>query len=331
MNAMENNVELTATEISNIWASYMKNSMEIRFYEYFIEIIEDVEAKEFINTMLSLSRDSMDKIKEIFRIERLSIPYGFTNEDVRIRAPRVISDAFILAFCYDFTLLTIDTHSSALLISTRKDIRQYLHHCIDVNISAQSRLIDIMKSRGLYTEHPRVAIDNEIQFIDNKKYLSGLLTNNRSLNVAEIASLIRIIHRAEFSKMVFVAFSKITNSQKLEKHFNAGTDEIQKILNSLQPLLSAENIPISSMEDYKIFDIDVPPFSDKLMLFFINTCLGVYCSTMVSRAIASSLRTDITSKLLVIMKDMLTYYDDGIKLMIKNEWLEAPPQPIDTK
>lgn len=323
------NVELTATEISNIWASYMKNSMETKFYEYFIEIVEDTEVKEIINTLYTRSRNDMSRVKEIFEAEDLALPLGFTNEDTDVRAPKVISDAFILAFGYDFVLLTINTYSDALTISTRKDIRKYFQDSISEHILFQNRLIEIMQSKGLYTTPPKIAIENEVHIIGNKKYRGGLLGSDRTLNVSEIANLVRIIHRAQFSKMAFVLFSKIAQASKLKEHFKTGAQEIQKVLDSLQPLLTKENIPVSAIEDYMIYDSDVQPFSDKLMLFFINTCLGVYCLSMISRAITSCLRSDVVSKVLIITKDMMNYYNDGIELMIKNEWFEAPPQSID--
>ena len=111
-----------------------------------------------------------------------------------------------------------------------------------------------MLSIGIYPENPQVSIDDDINIVKSKKYLKGLLDKERTLNVSEIASLTRIIHRAYFSKMVFVAFSKITNHKKLKEHFEEGSKEIQKVLDTLLPILGEENIPIASIEDFKIFE-----------------------------------------------------------------------------
>ncbi|MCL6572797.1 MAG: DUF3231 family protein [Bacillus sp. (in: Bacteria)] len=67
---------------------------------------------------------------------------------------------------------------------------------------------------------------------------------SRPVNTAEIANLDRIIHRAEFSKMVFVTFSKLAKTKELKQHFSKGRDEIEKVLDSLQEVLKKENIPI---------------------------------------------------------------------------------------
>jgi hypothetical protein len=75
----------------------------------------------------------------------------------------------------------------------------------------------------------------------------------------------------------------------------------------------------------------VSPFSDKLMLFFVNTCLGIFCFAMVSQAMTSSLRTDLGSKLEKIADDMKKYYGQGLLLAIKEKWFEQPPQAVNRK
>ena len=322
---------LTATEVSNIWAAFMKNSMELRFFEYFIETTEDGEIRKVVEGMLIQSQKSINEIKDILIKENIVIPLGFTDEDVSVRAPKVFSDTFILFFCNDITMLTISTYSSALSDCTRKDIRNYFQMSLEFIIRMQNEIVDLMLLKGVYSKPPQVAIDNVVDFVDEKKYLNGILGGSRPVNTAEIANLSRIIYRAQFSKMIFVAFSKIATSREIERHFSKGRDEIVKVLDSLQEVLEKENIPISASGDYKIFDVEVPPFSDKLMLFFVNTCLGAFCFTMICQAMTSSLRSDIVSKVTKIMNDMKQYYGDGLKLTIKEGWLEKPPQAIDRK
>ena len=131
--------------------------------------------------------------------------------------------------------------------------------------------------------------------------------------------------------MIFLAFSKIAKSKEIGLHFSKGIDEIQKVLASLHEVLDKENIPVSAASDYVIYDIDMSPFSDKMMLFFTSMCLGIFCFNMVAQAMTSSFRTDIVSKVTKIMNDMKLYYGEGLKLTIKNGWLERPPQSINRR
>ena len=263
--------------------------------------------------------------------ENLTIPLGFTDEDVTLGAHKVFSDTFILYFGFDLTLLSMSTYPIALSDCTRKDVRDHFQVNIEFSVTIQNEIVDLMLSQGVYLKPPQVAIDSDREIADNIVYLNGFFGGSRPVNTAEIANLSRIIHRAEFSKMVFVTFSKLAKTKESKQHFSKGRDGIEKVLDSLQEVLEKENIPISASGDYKISDVEMSPFSDKLMLFFVNTCLGIFCFAMISQAMTSSLRTDIVSKFDKISDDMKKFYGQGLVLAIKEKWFEQPPQAIDRK
>ena len=82
-------VGLTANEVSNLWSSYLKNSMELRLYEYFFASTEDSEIKQVIEKTLKQSQKNINELKELFIKENLTIPLGFTEEDVRVGTHKV--------------------------------------------------------------------------------------------------------------------------------------------------------------------------------------------------------------------------------------------------
>jgi hypothetical protein len=322
---------LTATEVSNIWSAYIKNSMEFRFFEYFYEVTEEQRIKDIVNKMLTHTQKNLIELQGIFSKENLSVPIGFTEEDSRLGAQKVFSDTFILYFCHDLTMLSMNTYPSALSDSTRKDIRGFFQEVLHFAIEIQNEITVLMLSQGTYLKPPQIAIDDKIEFAESIKYLNGLFGGSRPLNTPEIANLARIIHRAQFSKMVFVTFSKLASTKEMKQHFSKGRDEIEQVLELLRKILEKENIPISSSSDYKIFDVPISPFSDKLMLYFVNTCLGMFCFTIISQALTSSLRTDIITKLTKLTNDMKKYYGLGLLISIKEHWLEQPPQGVNRK
>jgi hypothetical protein len=324
-------IELTANEVSNLWSSYLKNSMEQRLLEYFFASTEDNEIKQVIEIMLNQSQKNINELKEIFVKENLTVPLGFTDEDVRVDALKVFSDTFILHFCFDLTHLSMSTYPIALSDCTRNDVRDHFQINIAFSVKIQNEVVDLMLSQGVYLKPPQVAIDSEVEFADNFMYFNGFFGGSRPLNAPEIANVSRIIHRAQFSKMVFVTFCKLAQTKELKQHFGKGRDGIKKVLDSLQEVLEKENIPISASGDYKISDVEKSPFSDRLMLFYVNTCLGIFCFTMINQSMTSSLRTDIVFKLGKISDDMKKYYGLGLLLAIKEKWLEQPPQAVDRK
>jgi ferritin-like metal-binding protein YciE len=324
-------VELTAAEVSNIWSSYLMNSMEQRLLEYFFASTEDSEIKQVIEKMLHQSRKNIDDLKEIFIKDKLTVPLGFTDEDVRFDRPKVFSDSFILHFCFDLTHLAMSTYPVALSDCSRTDARNHFQENIAFSVKIQNEITDLMLSQGVYLKSPQLEIDTQVEFADSMIYFNGFFGGSRPLNAPEIANLSRIIHRAQFSKMVFVTFSKLAKTKELKQHFSKGRDGIEKVLDSLQEVFENENIPISSSGDYKVYHAEMSPFSDKLMLFFVNTCLGIFCFAMISQALTSSLRTDVISKLSKISDDMKRFYGMGLLLAIKEKWFEQPPQAVDRK
>ncbi|MED4206944.1 DUF3231 family protein [Neobacillus mesonae] len=324
-------IGLTATEVSSLWSSYLKSSMELRILEYFYVSSENHEIKQVTEKMLNHSKKNINELKEIFIKENLSVPLGFTDEDVRVEAPKVFSDTFILYFCFDLTNLSLNTYPMAISDCTKNDVRDHFQVNIEFALTIQNEIVNLMLLLGVYLRPPQVQIDSNVEFADNLFYLNGFFGGSRPVNAPEIANLSRIIHRAQFSKMIFVTFSQLAKEKELKKHFSKGRDGIQKVLDSLQEVLEKENIPISASGDYKISNVEMSPFSDKLMLFFINTCLGIFCFAMISQATTSSLRTDIVSKLEEIAEDMKKYYGKSLLLAIKEKWFEQPPQAVDRK
>ncbi|WP_335872558.1 DUF3231 family protein [Bacillus sp. 2205SS5-2] len=324
-------VGLTATEISSIWASYLKSSMEKRFFDYFLSTTEDANVIKVVEKMVTQSQKNLEETTAILTKENLTIPLGFTEDDVRVGENKVFSDTFILYLCHDLTMLSMSTYPSAISDCTRKDVRNHFQVNIEFSIMIQNELTDLMLTEGLYLKPPQIAIENGVDFVDSLKYLNGSVGDSRPLNTAEIANLTRIIHRAQFSKMVFVIFCKLATTKDIKKHFSKGRNELEKIIDSLQEIFEEENIPISASGAFKIFDVELSPFTDKIMLFFVNTCLGMFCFTMINQAMATSLRSDIQIKINKISKDMKKYYGHGLLLTINEKWLEQPPHAVDRK
>lgn len=327
----ETNVGLTSTEISNIWSSYLKSSMELRFFQYFYETADSIEVKNIVEKLVGFSQKSLSDLKTIFLKENLTIPLGFTEKDVRLNAGKVFSDTFILYFCHDITMLSLNTYPNAFPDCTRKDVRNYFQNAIEFTVQIQNEITDLMLSEGVFLKSPQVAMDHTIDLVDNMNYLNGLFGGSRPVNAAEIANLSRVIHRARFSKMVLVTFSKLASHKEVKQHFSKGRDALEKVLESLEEVTDKENISISASGDYNIFDVKDSPFSDKLLLFFVNTCLGMFCFIMVNQALTTSLRTDIVTKFTIISTQMKKYYGKGLLLTINEKWLEQPPQVWDRK
>ena len=102
----------------------------------------------------------------------------------------------------------------------------------------------------------------------------------------------------------------------------------KKIISTLSDILLQSDIQPPSTWTGKATASTVAPFSDKLMMY--NTSLlstfGLGSSAI---GAAFSLRSDLPLKLANLSKDIFTYSQDGGQLMVKNGWMEEPPQAED--
>lgn len=62
-------VELTATEISNLWAGYMKITMELRLYEYFLATTDDPEVKNIVKKLLNFAQKNVQAQGDFYKRE----------------------------------------------------------------------------------------------------------------------------------------------------------------------------------------------------------------------------------------------------------------------
>jgi hypothetical protein len=93
-------------------------------------------------------------------------------------------------------------------------------------------------------------------------------------------------------------------------------------------ILIKDGVPLPSSWDSTISQSIEPPFSDKLMMFQINSLTALSVAGY-GTAVGTSLRKDLGGHYTRLVSEILQYADDGAKLMIKNRWLEQPPQNVD--
>ncbi|MEI2443009.1 DUF3231 family protein, partial [Priestia megaterium] len=90
--------KLTAPEMGKLWATYMGNSMSSYILSYFLEHVEDPDIKKLLQHAKGLTEEFQSNVKDIFTKENVPIPYGFTQEDVNLGAPKLFEDEFYVHY-----------------------------------------------------------------------------------------------------------------------------------------------------------------------------------------------------------------------------------------
>ncbi|WP_010097634.1 DUF3231 family protein [Ornithinibacillus scapharcae] len=150
------------------------------------------------------------------------------------------------------------------------------------------------------------------------------------MNVVEINHIEANIETNSVGKVLLKGLAQVAKSKKVRDYCIRGSDIAKKHIKVFQDLLSNDDIPAPSAWDIELTDSTVTPFSDKLIMFHTTLLIASSISNY-STASAASLRKDISASYVRLTAEIAQYAIDGTNIMIKNGWLEQPPQVPDYK
>ncbi|MDD4345521.1 MAG: DUF3231 family protein [Desulfitobacteriaceae bacterium] len=164
----------------------------------------------------------------------------------------------------------------------------------------------------------------------NKDFLAGLLKGERrSLHIREITLLFSNIQTNTLGKVMVTGFGQAAESEQVKEYMNQGKKIASKHIEIFSGILKKDNISASAphWNDIVVTDSTVAPFSDKLMMAII-----MYANQggmeFYGAGLALDIRHDIVAKFIRLVTEVRKYAVDGIEIMIKNGWLEQPPQAV---
>ena len=182
---------LTSSEIASLWTSYMQNSMSIQVMSYFLKTVEDSEVRAIIEKGQTIATTHMAQLLEVFQKEEIPTPAGFSESDVNLNAPRLYTDSFMMTYLNHMSKTGMLGYSGFLAMSARKDIRKIFKEALYMTSDFYDESSEVLLEKGLYVRSPYINYPKQKDFIDSKKYLSGLnpFSNKRPLNAIELSYL----------------------------------------------------------------------------------------------------------------------------------------------
>lgn len=324
----EHNIKLTSAETGVLWSSYMTESATIPVLTYFCKVVEDSEIKPLLEMALAKSTEHLTSLTKVFEQEQYPVPIGFSMEDVNLDAPRLYSDTFMLYFVRSLGKAGIAANGMAFSDATREDIRKLYHHFIDEAVMIEDDAKKIMLSKGVFIRPPYIASPKQPDFVEKGSFLKGWFGERRTLTAQEIAHIFMNFSNNVYGKAMLLGFSQTVRSEEVGNYFLRGTEIARSVMETYRTLFEESTLPVPMTWDTEVSDSTVPPFSDKLMLFY--TCqLSAIGIGNVGGSLALSMRRDLAAKYLKILQEGSLYAEDGLNIMIKNKWFERPPQAID--
>lgn len=324
----KNKIRLTAAEMGSLWTNYINGTAAICVLKHFLAKVEDEEVRPVIEYALSASIKSITSLKTLFQKDYFPVPIGFTDQDVNPESPKLFSDTFVMMYLRNMSILGMAASSGALGMVTREDVVVFFKDTLKMAGELQDLTRALMLKQGTYVRPPFISVPDKVSFVEKQQFLAGFFGEKRALNAVEITLLFNNIQTNAIGKTLIIGFAQIAKDQEVKEYFLRGKQIAQKHMDYFSDTLKKEDLPAPMNWDTALSDSTMSVFSDKLMMYHISVMnaagIGNYGASM-----SGSPRRDLALRYASLIPEITLYAEDGAKLLIKNGWMEEPPQTDD--
>ncbi|WP_144553237.1 DUF3231 family protein [Bacillus sp. X1(2014)] len=324
MEPINHSSKLSSSELANLWSQYLNDSLSRCMIRYFINTVQDKDISEVLQFALDLSESHLQKIKEFLTKENYPIPKGFTDDDVTLEAPALFTDTYISVFIQIMSIHGLTRYAGAIGCAIREDQRKYFKQVISESLELYDIATNVLVNKGIVSKPPTFNNHQKVEFIKKQNFLTGWLGKRRPINAVEVSGTYLNMQKTMTKLVLELGFSQVAQSKDVRKYMDRARHVCQSHLEILASMLKEDNLHIPRTFDSEVTDSTIPPFSDKLMMVFITTLLssaiGYY-----GEAMSMCQRRDLSVNYSKMIVEMGLLAEDGINLLIENEWMEQPP------
>lgn len=325
---------ITSSELGTLWLTYQEKTMILRILEYLIEKADDTKARDIMTNLYGEIDVYTGKIKETLQNDGAVIPVGFTAKDVNKEVPKLYENGFDIMFVRLLKEISMGLHSLNMGMSYREDVVMIYKELTAIVQKYYNICTQYLLEKGMLARPPYVSVPSSVEFVKDINYLGGLAINpfseRRTLNTVEVAHLHHAIETNIIGLQMITGFAQCAGEGEVKSFFNEGAELAKGIIKEISEVFLKDSIQIPEPSGSNASRSTVAPFSDKLMMY----CTSLLCSFSMGKnslGTAFSLRNDLPPKMTIFMKDIFEYAHKGAKIMIKNGWMEEPPQMEERK
>jgi hypothetical protein len=318
---------ISSAELGTLWLTYQEKTMILRILEYIMEKSNDQQAKNIMGGLWQELDYFVKKIEAIYENEGVAIPIGFSKEDVNLDAPKLFDNGFDMMFLRILKEISMGMYALNMIMSYRDDVMSVYEGLSTTTHKIYKLTTHYLIDNGMLAIPPVFTKPKTNEFIESKKYLGGLnpFTSNRALNYNEIGTIHHGIETNKIGMQLITAFAQVSDDKDVKQYFIKGKELAKKQIKIFEEILLENDIQFSANAGGTVTDSTIAPFSQKMMLFCIYLLNG-YGLVGGSFGTVFSMRNDLSIKTALIAKDIYFYAYEGIKIMIKHDWMEEPPQ-----
>ncbi|GGA85755.1 hypothetical protein GCM10008025_30930 [Ornithinibacillus halotolerans] len=323
---MSRSIMLTSGEIASLWTSYMNDTMSKQILGYMLKYVTDSDIKPVVQYAYDLTINHIKELEELFNKENFAIPNGFDDQDVNPHAPWLYTDVFCLTYVNHMARVGGVAYGGFLSMSIREDIRDYFSQANKETTALYNRTTEIALAKGVSSRHPYISVPKETDYIDSKKYLSGLnpFSEKRPLNAIEIAYLYMNIVTNSLGVKLCISFAQTSQNKEVQEYMLRGKEIANKHIKLFADTLMKDDIEATKLPDISVSDSTTWTFSDKMMMFHIALLMQAGIGNYATAAAASQ-RSDLMINYERFSLEVAAYAKSGADIMIKHNWLEQPP------
>ncbi|MFF2445046.1 DUF3231 family protein [Priestia megaterium] len=327
---MKDKNPISASEVGTLWLTYQEKTMILRIIEYFIEKSDDQQAKNIMGGLWQELSYYITKIKKVFQEQGIAIPVGFSQEDVNLEAPKLYDNGFDIMFVRILKEISMGMYTLNMNMAYQDNVMEIYEALTSTTQKIYKSSTLYLLEKGILTLPPKVTMPKSSEFIESKSYLNGFnpFNEKRALNDLELGYLHHGIETNNIGIQLITGFAQCAEDKEVKQYFVKGKELAKKQIKVFGDILLESDVQFSATSGSTVTTSKVAPFSQKLMMFciYLLNGFGIVGSSF---GTIFSLRKDVSMKTALIAKDIYFYADEGVKIMIKNGWLEEPPQMED--
>jgi hypothetical protein len=328
LDSTHDSTKMTAAEISYLWATYLSDTMAICVIKYFLQHIDDPDIKTLLAHSLDLSYQHVEIIHGLFVQEEIAVPQGFTDQDVNLKAERLFSDVLYLKYIKNMAGGGLAGYSRMLPNIYRADIKSFYSKALRSSIELENDATQLLLKKGLATRPPFIPYPGKVEFIKKQSFFLEGLGRRGALSGTETTHLHFNIETNQLGAAISTGFSQTAQTKQARNYFIRGKEIALKHIKVFRDYLEKHSLPAPGGIEQEVTESTESVFSDKLMMFHFSTMIysgiGNY-----GIAISESQRSDLVIDYSRLNAEILKYSEDGINILVSNEWLEQPPLSID--
>jgi hypothetical protein len=292
--------------------------------------LQDPEIRSVFQFAVELGEKQLKDVEKFLREEHYTIPKGFGEEDVNVKAPKLFSDEYCLQYLYVMSMHGTHGYSAAATTSIRSDVRKYFNKCLKDSADLHSRLTDILLSKGLCEQPSFVQATEGIDTIDSANFFTGWFGNRRPLNCLEIANITFNYIKSEMTRTLLQGFAQTSQSEEVKTFFLKVIETANEHLAMFAEAFDESNLPTPKSWNAQVTESVSPVFSEKLMMYFGGFLVSL-AMTYYGVGLSCAMRNDLAVKFMDSIGGDLKLAKAWSDILVKNQWLEQPPQAVDRR